>query len=176
MTNIFGFIAATARWIELRATAAGALIVSAIVGPVDEPEWYTTVTDVEFTEAIIQNAKEDENLAGIAANKVVITDIMIEAGENLEFYLLFFSTDDFDNADLDVDSFLGYVVLDIPNNGFRIGGANQFYLNVTDLNLHYEDDDATNELHVSLLNRSVAAKSAGANGPVKIKIGYKIRE
>lgn len=176
MANIFGYIAATGEWIELRANAAGQLLVSAVVTFTDEPFWLTTDKDVEFTEAIIQNAKEDENLAGLVADKIVITDIMIEADENLEFWLLFWSTDGFEDADLDDDTFLGYVVLDIPNNGFRIAGANQYYLNVSDVNLHYEDEDGTNELHVSLLNRSVAAKSAGAAGEVKIKIGYKDRE
>lgn len=176
MTNIFGYIAATGRWIEARATAAGALIVAAIVGPVEEPEWLTTDKDVEFIGAIILNAKADENLAGLAADKIVITDVMFEGDENLQFYLLFWGTDGFENADLDIDSFLGFVDLDIPNNGFRVAGANQYYLNVTDLNLHYEDEDASNELHISLLCLTAAGKTAGAGGEVKVKIGYKVRE
>lgn len=176
MGNIFGLVTATGRWIALRANAAGQLLVSAVLTFTDEPFWLITDKDDEFTGAIIQNAKEDENLEGLVADKIVITDIMIEAEENLEFYLLFWSTDDFDNADLDIDTFLGYVVLDIPNNGYRIAGANQYYLNVSDVNFHYEDEDSSNELHISLLNRSVAAKSAGGAGAVKIKIGYKDRE
>ncbi len=141
-----------------------------------EPEWLVTDKDVNFIGAIILNAKADENLAGLAADKIVITDIMFEGDENLHYYLLFWSTDDFENADLDVDSFLGFVELDLPNNGFRIAGANQYYLNVSDVNLNYEDEDATNELHVSLLCLSVAGKTAGAAGEVKVKIGYKVRE
>lgn len=176
MGNIYGYIAATGRWIEARATAAGALIVSAIIGPADEPQWLVTDKDVEFTGAIILNAKADENLAGLAADKVVITDVMLEGDENLHFYLLFWGTDGFEDADLDIDSFLGFVELDLPNNGFRIGAANQYYLNVTDLNLHYEDADAGNELHISLLCLTAAGKTAGAAGEVKLSIGYKVRE
>lgn len=147
-----------------------------VIGEVEEPEWLVTDKDTHFTEAIAQNAKEDENLAGLAANKVVITDVMIEADENLQFYLLFWSTDGIDDTDLDDDSFLGFVDLDIPNNGFRIAGAGQYYLNVTDVNLHYEDEDASTELHVSLLCRTAAGKTAAAAGDVKVKIGYKVRE
>ena len=177
MGGIWGRITATGRWIELQATNLGALVVAAVVGPLDEPEWITTDKDVEFVGAIIQNAKEDASLAiGAAVDKIIITDIMIEADQNLQFYLLFWSTDGFEDADLDLDSFLGFVDLDIPNNGFRIAGANQYYLNLTGVELHYEDDDATNELHVSLLNRSAVAKIAGGAGEVKIKIGYKVRE
>lgn len=176
MTNIFGYIDATGRWIEIRATALGELIVAPAVGVADEPEWLVTDKDVEFTGAIAVNAKEDENLAGLAANKIVITDVLIEGLENLAFRLMFWSTDGFDNADEDLDTFLGFVDLDIPNNGFQIGAANQYYLNVTDLNLHYEDEDATNELHISLNCVTAAGKTAGAPGEVKVKIGYKVRE
>ncbi len=157
--------------IKTQDTSAGLLILS-----LEEPEWLVTDKDVEFTGAIPQNAKEDENLTGLAANKIVITDVMIEGEEDLAFYLLFWSTDAFENADLDVDTFLGFVDLDIPSNGFRIGAANQYYLNVTDVNLNYEDEDATNELHVSLLCRTAAGKTAGVPGEVKVKIGYKVRE
>lgn len=174
MSNIFGR-RATGQFKEVLVDASGRLIV--VTGPdgVIEPFWLVTDKDVEFTGAIAVNAKGDENLAGLAANKVVITDVMFEGVENLQFYLLFWSTDAFENADLDLDTFLGFVDLDIPNNGFQIGAANQYYLNVTDLNLHYEDEDATNELHVSLLCRTAAGKQAAAAGEVKVKIGYKVR-
>lgn len=137
--------------------------------------WLTSDKDTHFTGAIAQNAKEDENLTGLQANKIVVTDVLIEADENLQFYLLFWSKDTFEDTDLDTDVLLGFVDLDVPANGFRIGGANQYYLNVTDLDLHYEDEDATNEFHVSLLCRSAAGKTAGAAGEVKVKIGYKER-
>ncbi len=154
-----------------------AAAIAVLIADIEEPFWLVTDKDVEFTGAIAQNAKEDENLAiGQAVDNIVITDIMIEAVENLAFYLLFWSTDGFDDTDLDIDSFLGFVDLDIVNNGFRIAGANQYFLNVTDVNLNYVDTDATNELHVSLLCRTAAGKTAGAAGEVKLQIGYKVRE
>ena len=151
-------------------------VVAASIPAGEEFFFITSDKDINFTGAIALNAKEDENLTGLETNKIVITDVMIEAEENLQFFLLLWSTDGFENADLDVDSFLGFIDLDIPNNGFRIAGANQYYLNATGINLHYSDDDATNELHVSLLCRSAAGKTAGAAGEVKVKIAYKVRE
>ena len=121
-----------------------AAAIGVLIADIEEPFWLVTDKDDEFTGAIAVNAKEDENLTGLEANKIVITDVLIEGLENLAFRLLFWSTDDFDNADEDLDTFLGFVDLDIPSNGFQIGAANQYYLNITDVNLHYEDEDATN--------------------------------
>ena len=152
------------------------VMVAVAAAGTEEPFWLVTDKDVEFTGPIAVNAKEDENLAGLAANKIVITDVLFEGLENLHFRLLFWSRDSFDNADVDIDTLLGFVDLDIPNNGFQIGAANQYYLNVTDVNLHYEDEDATNELHISLNCVTAAGKTAGVPGEVKVKIGYKVRE
>jgi len=135
-----------------------------------------TDKDIQFTGVIAQWAKEDENITGLLSNKIKITDVAIEADENLSFRLLFWATDGFDDADLDADTFLGAATLDIPTNGFRIGGANQYYLNASDLNLHYRDDDYTNELHTSLQCLTAAGKTAGATGEVVVKIGYKQEE
>ncbi len=167
--------AALKQVIENALTQAAPIGVSVTIGS-DEPFWITSDKDLHFTGAIIENAEEDENLAGLGGNKIVITDVIFEGKETLQFRLLFWSTNTFEDADLDVDSFLGFVDLDVPNNGFQKGGAGQWYLNVTDVNLHYEDEDASNELHVSLNCVSAAGKTAGVPGEVKIKIGYKVRE
>ena len=140
-----------------------------------EIHWVTSDKDTHFTGAIAQDAEEDESLTGLESNKIVITDIAFEGKESLAFRLIFWSKDTFEDVDLDVDSFLGFVDIDIPTNGFQKGAANQYYLNLTDVNLHYEDEDATKELHISLNCVSAAGKTAGVPGEVKVKIGYKDR-
>lgn len=143
---------------------------------VSDPTFYTLETDKDthFTGAIAQNAKEDENLTGLQGDKIVITDVMIESEQNLGYRVLFWRLNSFEDADLDIDAFIGFVDLDIVNSGFRIGAANQYYLNVTDVNLHYEDEDASTELHVSLQPYTGAKLAAGAGGDVKIRFTYKV--
>lgn len=129
-----------------------------------------------FTEAIAQNAHETENITGLDTNKVYIRGINIQSMENLHFRLIFWSKDIFNDTDLDVDTYLDHIDLDIPTSGFRIGVANQYYLNVSGLGIIYEDEDDTDELHCSLQNLSVATKSAGTAGAVQIDILYTVRD
>lgn len=135
--------------------------------------------DSNFTGEIIQNAKEDENLTGLASNKVMIKAVRIEAKEALDFVVIFWSKDTFDDTDLDSDTFIEWVRFNLGGttgvNVIRPGGANQFYGSVTGLNIPYRDDDLSNELHVSLMNLSASAKTAGAAGEVIIEIDYEIR-
>lgn len=131
--------------------------------------------DDHFTGAIAQNAKEDENLTGLVSNRVRITGIALQADENLDFRVIFWRTDGFDNTDLDADKFCGEVEIDLPANGFQVGGANQYYLDVRGAMLDYEDEDETNELHVSLQCLSAAGKSSGGSGEVTLEIYYEPR-
>lgn len=47
-----------------------------------------------------------------------------------------------------------------------------YYLNVKNLNLPYEDQDKTKELHIVLKNLSPTTKAKGTDGQVKVKIDY----
>lgn len=131
--------------------------------------------DTHFTGAIAQNAMEDENLTGLLSNKMRITGINLQADENLDFRVIFWKTDGFENADLDLDRFCGEVQVDLPTNGYRIAGANQYYLDVRGLDIDYEDEDASNELHVSLMCLSAAGKTAGGGGEVVLEVFYEPR-
>ena len=134
-----------------------------------------TDKDVHFTGAILQNAKEDENLTGLVTNKIRISGISLQADEQLDYRVIFWSKDIFDDTDLDLDAYLGEAELDLTNFGFRIGGANQYYLDLRGIDIDYEDKDATRELHISLMNLSAAAKTAGGNGEVIAEIYYEVR-
>lgn len=135
--------------------------------------------DDNFTGALIQNAKEDENLTGLASNKIMIKAVRIEADQALDFAVIFWSKDTFDDTNLDSDTFIEWVRFQLDGttglNVIRPGGAGQFYGSVTGLNIPYRDDDLTNELHVSLMNLSSTAKDAGAVGEVIIEVDYEIR-
>jgi hypothetical protein len=132
--------------------------------------------DTHFTGGIVQNAKEDENLTGLLNNKIRVTGVSIQADQALKFKVLFWTTDTFDDIDLDLDTFCGEVELDLSLEGFQIGGSGQYYLDMRGLDIDYRDADSSNELHVSLMNLSAAAKNAGATGEVALEIYYEQRD
>tara|TARA_Y100000034_G_scaffold9879_1_gene10465 strand:+ start:1472 stop:1903 length:432 start_codon:yes stop_codon:yes gene_type:complete len=125
-----------------------------------------------FTGAIAQNAQEAEDLTGLAWNKIVIRGVMIQADQQLRFRVIFWAKDSLDDTDLDADAYIGEVEVDLVAYGYQIAGANQYYLDIRGLALDYQDEDSTNELHISLQNLSAAAKNAGATGEVVVEISY----
>ena len=139
--------------------------------------FYTVSSDKDqhFTGVIIQNAKEDENLPGLLGNKVRIVGVSLQSAQSLHYRVIFWSKDSFNNAALDLDAFCGEIDCDFPAYGFQIGGAGQYYLDIRGVDIDCEDGDGTQELHISLLNRSVANKNAGAAGAVKVVVYYEPR-
>ena len=142
----------------------------------EENQILRTLKGTHFTGEILQNAHETENITGLQFNKVNVLGINIQTSQNLHMALWFWAKDTFENVDLNEDSFLDFLELDIPTNGKRIwdGSAfNQYYLNVSGLGIMYEDEDQSQELHISLQNLSSTAKAAGSN--VQIDILYSPR-
>lgn len=142
------------------------------------PPVYTlrTTSTVEFTDAIVTNATEEEDIAGLVANKVRITGISILSDQQLDYRLIFFSGAAFANADPDVDTFRNEVELDLPSYGFQIGGAGLWYMAVNGLDLDFQDNDGTSTLHVALQNLSAAAKIAGVGGEIVVIFTYEERD
>jgi len=142
------------------------------------PAVYTlrTTSTVEFIGAILTNATEEANIAGLVANKVRITSVAILSDQQLDYRLIFFSSDTFANADPDIDAFRNEVELDIPSFGFQIGGAGLWYMSVNGLEMDFQDNDGTSELHVALQNLSAAAKIAGAGGELVVIFTYEERD
>ena len=133
--------------------------------------------DTHFAGAIAQNASEEENLAlpkGITGFgdhcKARLKTITLQSDENLNWEIMLFSSDTFANTDLDLDTFIGY--WNFGTGAVRIAGAGQFYYYIAGLDVPYQDDDASGELHVALVNRSAATKTAGAAGEVVIEFGF----
>ncbi len=126
-----------------------------------------TVSTRDFTGALAQNEHEMVNLPDLIWNKLFIRGVNIQTTVNNHFRAIFWSSNVGEVAtNLDDDTYLDHVDLDVPTNGFRIwdGAAfHQYYLEISGLGLIYEDDDDSYELHVSLQNLSVAPKPAAAN-------------
>lgn len=133
-----------------------------------------TDKDTHFTSAIVQFNHETENLTGLTDNKIFIRGVNIQSDQNLKFRLIFWTKDTFADTDLDLDTYIDDVILDMSDttNTFRINNTGQYYLNVSDLNILYEDEDSSNELHISLQNLSAVSKNAGATGEVQLDIKY----
>jgi len=142
------------------------------------PVVYTlrTTSTVEFIAAILTNATDEADIAGLVANKVRITGVAILSDQQLDYRLIFFGGDTFANADPDVDAFRNEVELNLPGFGFQIGGAGLWYMSVNGLDMDYQDNDGTSELHVALQNLSAAAKIAGVGGEVVVIFTYEERD
>ena len=127
--------------------------------------------DVHFTGSIAQDAKGDESISFPneigRTNEVVIEGIAIQADQQLEWDIFLWTGAEYDNTDLDLDKFLGYINFPTADQK-QIGAANQFYTAKTGLTIPYKDGDGTHKLHCSLVNRSATAKNAGATGEVVI--------
>jgi len=141
------------------------------------PAIYTLKSDKDthFAGALTTGNKEDENLSGLLTSKIRITNIAIQAKQNLDFYLFFWRKDTFENTDLDMDAFIAAVQLDLSSFGRQVGGAGQYYMSLESVDLDYEDEDDTRELHVSLYNNDAIAKNAGAAGQVACSFKYELR-
>jgi len=134
-------------------------------------EIYSTMSTVHFTESIVINAHESESLTGLASNRYMIRAVNIQSIQPLKYLLEFYGTDSFDSTDIDTDSFIDHVELDMSAYpAFRVNNANQYKLNVGALEILYEDYDVTRELHISLHNLSPTAKIAGVSGAVQLDI------
>ena len=124
-----------------------------------------------FTTELATNAGESEDIDGLVCNGIVINTVIIQSKENRDWDLYFYRTTGQDDTDLDLDKFVEMVHFD-AEFGKQIAGSGQFYYNWSSLNIPYKDDDMLCKLHLKLVNRSTASKSADAAGVVKVSIVY----
>lgn len=141
--------------------------------------------DTHFTGALAQNAGEEENIVlalytAMAATRLgaiepaksarlTIREITVISDENLAWEVQFYKSDDFANSDLDLDDFLFSHAFS-ASDGAQVGGTGAFYYNQTKLEGAYYDADGTGEIHIKLVNRSAASKSADAAGEVVVEV------
>lgn len=134
-----------------------------------------TVSTLHFTGALAMNAQETESVAGLLGNVISIMGVNAQSVQKLKFRLIFWASDEFDNTNLDTDSYVSDVVLDFTDTlvAFRIGSANQYYIDVRKLDIPFTTENKT--LYCSLQNLSPTAKLAGASGAVQLDIKYALR-
>lgn len=130
-----------------------------------------------FTGAIVQNAFEEEHIPtnlGSSAKRMAIMQVSIQSDQQLSYELWCYGKDSCANADLDLDTTICMIPLDLTANGFQFGGAGQWYYTYTLAVpvIIWDDDSPTTppELHVRLVNKSAAAKDAGAAGEVVLQV------
>lgn len=130
-----------------------------------------------FTGEITQNNFEHENIAiphPPLVNQFIINHIAILSEEKREWDVFFWHKDTQESTDLDVDTFIDFV--NFPEADDRLGNTPvlPYYYAASGLNIPYKDKDVTkekttaSELHLSLVNRSAGAKTAGAAGEVVV--------
>ena len=143
---------------------------------------YTVRTDkdVEFTGAIAQNASEEENvvlpvtLKGINGNaRIRLKGMHIISDENLDWEVWLFGNDLFQESNIDNDRFLGRWSF-VAADGLRIAGTGAYYYAIDGLDVEYVDLDNSGEIHVALVNRSAAGKTAGAAGEIVIEFVFEV--
>jgi hypothetical protein len=129
--------------------------------------------DDNFTGALVNGNTENEDLTGLVSDKITIHRVTVISAENLALTIAFFRTDDFQNADYDVDSYNGEVQF-VAADGVRMnaGTYTQYYYDSGAIEMPYEDEDGTGELHVAYVCRDAAGKSAGTTGAVVVIVHY----
>lgn len=142
----------------------------------EKVETYSTVSTVHFTGAIPFQAQQTTDVNGLPYNRIIgnkyyIRGVNIQSVQPLIYNLIFYTSNNPYNTAgiLDTDTFIDHVELDLSQPpAYRIANANQWKLNVSDLNVVYEDTDNTLLLHLGLQNLSPVAKLAGAAGAVQL--------
>lgn len=123
----------------------------------------------QFTDALVQNAEERENLTPVAALSAgltcrsVLRTITILSLQNLSYEVNLWKSANFAvDSDLDTNSFIGKWLF-TAGDGTQIAGTGTYYYYIDGLFQPYHDTDTQGQIHVSLINRDTTAKVAGSN-------------
>ena len=127
-----------------------------------------TDKDVDFIGAQAQNVSDNADIAGLNGNTGRIRSITILSIQNLAWEIQYYSADTFRDADPDVDAYLESIKF-AEGDGLQDDATGLFRYSVSGLDIPYVDDDASTTLHLSLVNRSAAAKNAGATGEIVVR-------
>lgn len=135
----------------------------------------STVSTLHFTGAIAMNAQEMESIAGLLGNKINIKGVNAQSMQELKLRLIIWASDEFDNTNLDTDSYVSDVVLDFTDelSAFRIASAGQYRLDVGGLDIPLTTENLI--LYCSLQNVSPTSKLAGSSGAVQLDVKYALR-
>ena len=135
--------------------------------------------DTQYTGAIAQNESENENIPvpitmQAVGAQLVVSGLSIISVQNLAWELWMFGSNAFQSADFAADQFLGMWGFNAADaRRVNSGTYAQYYYYIDGLNIPYVDRSASDSvvpsLHMMLINRSAAAKIAGALGNVVVQ-------
>ena len=129
-----------------------------------------TDKDIHFTQELLQNNCENEIL-NLPTNKCVIDGVTIQSKQPLNYKLIIFGNNYFNNSNMNIEKFIGSIDIDMTQSPtFRIDNSNQYRLNSEDLRIFYTDYNETNKLYISLMNMSITPKIFGIDGEIQINI------
>lgn len=134
-----------------------------------------TVATRDFLGAIAQNAAAflslDVKALSVGENvDAILKSVHIVSVEDLDWELWFFRTSGAagNSTDPDVNSAYGVAVL--PSTAVRIGAAGLYHFYLEDLDIPLLDSERTSKIHMALINRAAAGKTAGAAGAVRVAL------
>jgi len=140
----------------------------------EKSKWsLTTDGSVYFTESLIVNASEDEDIEGLRVNDCKIYSILLMAKQALKFKLILWNTEKFKDKTMNTDSYIYDLDFDLTQRpAFK--RSDVYCLNITgDFGgplFEYSDHDKKKTLHISLMNLSNVSKKAGEEGRVDVKL------
>lgn len=136
----------------------------------------------EFRGSLAQNAgltlSLDAKTLGVGLGAVLIVRALaILSTEARSWEIDFFRSAQFGAATLANNRFAGvwnFANTGNPGDGMQIGGAGLYYYYVDGLYIPIRDEDQTSAVHVALVNRSAAAKSANDAGALRVQIALEM--
>lgn len=128
----------------------------------------------QFRATLAQNAalflSLDVNSFGVGQRvDAIIKAIQILSVENLAWEIWFFRNALQDPANADTNRWMGYWTF-VAGGAVRIGAAGLYHYYIDGLGLPYQDEDQTGKIHMALINRSAAGKSAGDAGAIRVQL------
>ena len=143
-------------------------------------EYVRSDKDVHFIGALVQGAVETANISfpqdwvDAQVHRCEVLGIVVMSKEQLAWDVKFYGKDTHAvTSNLDLDS-IAYTFKLNESDGIQEGStpANQYYydLDPDRFPFVYQDEDLTSEFHITLVNRSVSAKTATTVGEIVIII------
>lgn len=138
----------------------------------------TTVAASQFRSGLAQNAGEnlslDVNAAAVGLRvDSIIRSVMILSAEDRQWELWFYGKNTY-NAPTNPDLNFSYGSWWFGVSGRQLAASGLYHFYVDGLYIPYRDLDQTGKIHMTLINRSAAAKTAGDAGALRVALGLEM--
>lgn len=139
----------------------------------------TTLASSQFRSALVQNAGENLSLEvqryGLGQRvDSVIRSVQILSVEDRQWELWFYGKNSYNTAPADPDLNTAYGFWWFGVSGRRIAAVGLYMFYVDGLYIPYTDQDSSSKVHMTLINRSAGAKTAGDAGAIRVQLGLEM--